>query len=202
MVFPSAATRDFVAKEFGAVEGGKQTLERLSEHLPTMQMRAFVTTREFHAPRQLVWDAWTKPEHLARWFGPKGLLLKVGAFDFKPDGTFLYGMTSPDGHTMWGKWIFKEIVPPRKLVIITSFSDAQGGITRHPMSPTWPLQSLSTTTFAEQDGKTTMTLHWIPIHATAEERKTFDGAHDSMTQGWGGTMESLTAYLAEIQRRA
>jgi len=199
MVFPTAAMRDYVAKEFGAVEGGKQTLERLSEHLPTMQMREFVLAREFAAPRQLVWDAWTKPEHLQRWFGPKGFSLSVGAFDFKPGGTFLYGMKSPDGHAMWGKWTFREIVPPEKLVVITSFSDAQGGVTRHPLSASWPLETLSTTTLAEKDGKTTLTLRWVAINASDEERRTFDAAHDSMTQGWGGTIEQLTAYLAKIQ---
>ena len=199
MVFPTAAMRDYVAKEFGAVEGGKQTLERLSEHLPTMQMREFVLVREFAAPRQLVWDAWTKPEHLQRWFGPKGFSLTVGAFDFKPGGTFLYGMKSPDGHAMWGKWIFREIVPPEKLVVIASFSDAQGDVTRHPLSASWPLETLSTTTLAEKDGQTTLTLRWVAINATDEERQTFDAAHDSMTQGWSGTIEQLTAYLAKIQ---
>ncbi len=200
MVFPSADMRNYVAKEFGAVEGGKQTLERLSEHLPSMQMREFVLSREFNAPRQLVWDAWTKPEHLSRWFGPKGFMLNIGAFEFKAGGMFLYGMKTPDGHEMWGKWIFREIVPPQKLVIVSSFSDAKGGVTRHPMSASWPLETLSTTTFAEKDGKTTMTLRWIPYNATEIERQTFDGAHDGMTQGWGGTMEKLTTYLAEIQK--
>jgi uncharacterized protein YndB with AHSA1/START domain len=200
MVFPTAAQRDFVAKEFGAVEGGKQTLERLAEHLPTMQMREFVVTREFAAPRDLVWAAWTQREHLARWFGPKGFTLMVGAYDFQPGGLFHYGMKSADGHEMWGKWIFKEIVPPKKLVVVVSFSDAERGVSRHPMSATWPLETLATSTFAEQAGKTVVTLRWIAYNATEEERKTFDSAHDSMTQGWGGTMDQLTAYLAEIQK--
>jgi len=158
-----------------------------------------VVSREFNAPRQLVWDAWTKPEHLQRWFGPKGFSLSVRGFEFKPGGTFLYGMKSPDGHQMWGKWIFREIVPPEKLVVVTSFSDAQGGVTRHPLSASWPLETLSTTTFAGKDGKTTLTLRWVAINATDEERQAFDAAHDSMTQGWGGTIEQLTAYLAKIQ---
>ena len=202
MVFPTAAARDFVAKEFGAVEGGKQTLERLAEHLPTMQMREFVVTREFAAPRALVWAAWTQQAHLSRWFGPKGFSLTVGAYNFQPGGLFHYGMKSADGHEMWGKWIFKEIVPPHKLVVVVSFSDAQGDVARHPLSATWPLETLATTTFTEHAGKTTVTLRWIAYNATADERKTFDGAHDSMTQGWGGTMEQLTAYLADIQQKA
>jgi uncharacterized protein YndB with AHSA1/START domain len=202
MVFPTAAMRDFVAREFGAVEGGKQTLERLSEHLPTMQMREFVLSREFAAPRDLVWAAWTQAEHLQRWFGPKGCSRRVGALDFRSGGEFHYSMKSADGHEMWGKWIFKEIVPPEKLVIIVSFSDANGGVTRHPLSPTWPLETLATPTLAEHDGKTTVTLRWVAINATEQERQTFAGAHDSMNQGWGGTMEQLATYLAEVQKRA
>lgn len=202
MVFPTAAQRDFVAKEFGAVEGGQQTLERLAEHLPTMQMREFVVDRVFDAPRDLVWAAWTQREHLARWFGAKGCSLTVGAYDFQPGGLFHYGMKLPDGHEMWGKWIFKEIVPPKKLVVVVSFSDAQRGVSRHPMSATWPLETLATTTFAEHAGKTTVNLRWIAYNASEEERQTFDGAHDSMTQGWGGTMDQLTAYLAGIQKKA
>ncbi len=65
------------------------------------------------------------------------------------------------------------------------------------MSATWPLETLSTTTFTEHAGKTTLTLRWAAHNATAEERKTFDSAHDSMTQGWGGTM----AQLESLSRR-
>ncbi len=200
MVFPTAAMRDMVAKEFGAIEGGKQTLERLSEHLPTMQMREFVLVREFAAPRQLVWDAWTKPEHLQRWFGPKGFSLSVGAFEFKPGGTFHYGMKSPDGHEMWGKWIFREIVPPERLVVVASFSDAQGGVTRHPLNARWPLETLSTMTLTERDGKTTLTLRWAPHNAGDDERQVFGSNHASMVHGWTGTFEKLDAYLAQISK--
>lgn len=202
MLFASAAERNFVVKEFGAIEGAKQTLERLAEHLPKMATAArdFVLTRTFDAPRDLVWRAWTEREHLVRWFGPKGFKLSVAAFEFRPGGIFHYGMKTPDGHEMWGKWIFREIVPPEKLVVIVAFSDAQGGVSRHPMSATWPLETISTSTFVETDGKTTVTLHWAPYAATEIERQTFDSAHDSMNQGWGGTMDQLTAYLAEIKK--
>jgi uncharacterized protein YndB with AHSA1/START domain len=84
------------------------------------------------------------------------------------------------------------------MVFINSFSDEAGGITRHPMAPTWPLEMLSTFTFEEAPGgKTKLTIRWSPHNATDEERKTFDAGHDSMRQGWGGTLEKLTAYLAK-----
>ncbi len=201
MVFRSKAERDFVVKEFGAVEGGKQTLERLSEQLATMtsEKGPFILTRTFDAPRELVWKAWTDPEHLKRWFGPKGFSLPVCNMDFRPGGVLHYCLRSPEGHEMWGKWTIREIREPEKLVVIVSFSDAQGGVTRHPMSATWPLETLSTTTFTERDGKTTLTIAWSAYNATEIERSTFDNSHEGMTKGWGGTMEQLTAYLAAIQ---
>ena len=203
MVFPTAAMRELVVREFGAIEGGKQTLQKLADYLPTMTAATndFVLTRTFDAPRDLVWKAWTDPEHLKRWFGPKGFTMPTCAMDLRPGGVFHYGMKSPDGHEMWGKWTFVEIVPPEKLVVIVSFSDASGGVTRHPLSASWPLETLSTTTFTERDGQTTLTLHWSAHHATEAERKIFDSSHDGMTQGWGGTMAQLTEYLSHIQKK-
>jgi len=65
------------------------------------------------------------------------------------------------------------------------------------MSPTWPLEMLSTFSLAEQDGKTTVTVQWIPLNTTEEEGKTFDAAHEGMKQGWTGTFDQLAAYLAK-----
>lgn len=157
----------------------------------------FVITRDFDAPREMVWRAWTEREQLMQWFRPKGSTIPHATLDLRPGGTFHYALRSPDGHEMWGKWTFREIVAPERLVVVTSFSDAQGGITRHPMGPNWPLETLSTTTFEEHDGKTTITLRWTPWNATASERQTFAETHDSMRKGWGGTFEQLAAYLAK-----
>ena len=60
---------------------------------------------------------------------------------------FHYGMRGPDGSEMWGKFVYREIAPPERLVFIVSFSDENGGMTRHPMAPTWPLEMLNTLTF-------------------------------------------------------
>jgi uncharacterized protein YndB with AHSA1/START domain len=67
------------------------------------------------------------------------------------------------------------------------------------MSPTWPLEMLSTFTFEDVGGKTKVTIRWAPHNATDDERKTFDSSHDSMRQGWGGTMDQLEAYLAKAR---
>lgn len=198
MVFPTAAARDLVVREFGAIEGGKQTLERLSEHLPTMQSRGFELIRKFAAPRQLVWDAWTNPEHFVRWFGPPGFTVTVAAFNLQPGGEFLYGMKGPGGHEGWLKWTFKEIVPPGKLVVVVSFTDAKGSVVRHPGIANWPLEWLSTVLLTEHEGQTTLALRSIPINASEAERQAYDGGLGGMSQGWAATMEKLTAYLQTL----
>ena len=124
------------------------------------------------------------------------------SLDLRIGGVFHYGMESPNGQVMWGKWTFVEIVPPERLVVIVAFSDADGGITVHPMSATWPRETRSVSTFTEKDGKTTLHLEWTAYHATPEEQATFDAAHDSMAQGWGGTMDALNTYLKKQQHHA
>lgn len=158
----------------------------------------FIISRTFAAPRDVLWRAWTDAEELKKWFGPKGCTLPHAHMDFRPGGTFHYAMRTPDGSEMWGKWVFREIVAPEKLVMISSFSDAQGGVTRHPLSATWPLEMLATTTFDERDGETTVTVRWSPFNATEQETGTFNGAHESMRTGWGGTFEQLADYLAAL----
>jgi len=159
----------------------------------------FVISRAFDAPRELVWKAFTDPEHMKNWWGPKGFTMRFSRMDFRPGGSYHYCMRSPDGHDMWGKFVYREIVAPERIVFINSFSDENGGVTRHPMAPTWPLEMLSTFTFAEQNGKTTLTIRWSPINATEEELKTFDAGRTGMNQGWSGTFEQLENYLAKVR---
>ena len=172
-------------------------LKEFVERLGAAAGREFVFTRVFDAPRAAVWRAWTEAEQLQRWFGPKGCTVPACSLDLRPGGLFHYCMRTPDGHVMWGKWTFVEIEPLEKLVVIVSFSDSQGGVSRHPMSPTWPLETLSTMTLTERAGKTELTLRWAPSNATESERQTFDASHEGMQQGWTGTMDQLAVYLAK-----
>jgi uncharacterized protein YndB with AHSA1/START domain len=164
------------------------------------QSADFVISRVFDAPRDLVWKVFSEPEHMKQWWGPKGFTVIASNMDFRPGGTYHYGMKAPNGAPMWGKFVYREIAPPERMVFINSFSDEAGGLTRHPMSPTWPLQMLSTFTFEEEPGgKTRVTIRWSAYNATDEEQKTFDSSHESMRQGWGGTLEQLQAYLAKAK---
>ena len=181
-----------------AVEGGQQTLERASEYVAGLQTKPFVISREFNAPLELVWRAWTERDRFAQWFGPKGVKVTVVKFDLRPGGMTHYHMQAPDGKLMWGRAIYREVVPPSKLVWINSFSDQDGGITRHPMTTEpWPLQLLTTITFAEKAGRTTVTVHWLPYESDETERRVFDSGRESMKLGWGGTLDQCDAYLKE-----
>jgi uncharacterized protein YndB with AHSA1/START domain len=160
--------------------------------------KEFVIERVFDAPRDLVWKVFTERDHLMNWWGPKGFKMIVGNLDLKPGGIFLYGMQAPDGSEMWGKWVFREIAKPERLVFVSSFSDKDGGLTRHPMAPTWPIQMLGTMILTEQDGKTLLVNRVVALNATDEERATFEGNFDSMKMGWGGTWDQLAAYLASL----
>jgi uncharacterized protein YndB with AHSA1/START domain len=159
----------------------------------------FIITRSLNAPRELVWKAWTQPEHLTKWLSPQGAEMSVGNMDLRVGGKFHYGMKGPDGSVMWGRWVFREITPLERLVLIQSFSDSEGGVTRHPLGPTWPLETLATTVLTEDEGKTLLTLTWQPFNATDEEITTFNASHDSMNGGWEGTFSQFETYLESIQ---
>jgi uncharacterized protein YndB with AHSA1/START domain len=160
---------------------------------------AFIYSRVFDAPRELVWKVYSEIEHLAKWWGPKGFTWLRGTLDFQPGGIFHYGMRSPDGHEMWGKFNYREIAKPERIVFTNSFSDRDGNTTRAPFAADWPLEVLNTVTFAEEIGKTTVTLRGAPFNATAAERARFEAMKPSMNQGFGGTFDQLRDYLATLQ---
>ena len=85
-----------------------------------------VITRVFDAPRELVWKAWTEPEYVTQWWGPKGFTLPVCRIDFRVGGKFLYCMQSPGGQEFWGAGEYREIVPFERIAFAMYMADAQG----------------------------------------------------------------------------
>ena len=161
----------------------------------TTEVRPFIITRTFNAPRKMMWSLWTEQQHMSKWFGPKGATIGKFDLDLRVGGMFHY-MLQMEGMQMWGKAVYKEIVPPEKIVWINSFSDAEGGITRHPLTTDpWPLELLTEVTFEEADGKTTIRIEWTPVNATDAEVEFFNLSHASMQQGWTGTFDRLEVYL-------
>ncbi len=197
-LFPTAEARNLVVEKFGAIEGGKQTLERLSQHLAAGQAGPeFVVSRVLDTPRELVFRVWSEAEHLAHWWGPKGCVIGVRSLDFRPGGVFHYSMQTPDGQQMWGKFVYREIVEPERIVFLSSFADEAGAKVKAPFDMDFPLETHSTLTLEEQGGKTKLTLRGIPHDATEAQRETFAGMFASMNQGWNGTLDQLVDYLAQ-----
>ncbi len=157
----------------------------------------FVFSRVLDAPRERVWQALTEAERMRQWWGPTGFTVITATIDLRPGGVFHCGMRSADGYKMWGKFIYREIVAPERLAFINSFSNEAGGVTRHPIIPTWPLETLTIVTLEEEpDGKTKFGVRWSAHNATDIERKTFDSSHVGMKAVWIGTLDRLAAYLA------
>jgi uncharacterized protein YndB with AHSA1/START domain len=197
MVFATAEERERVVQVYGAIEGMHQTLDRLDEALG--KEAPFTISRVFDAPRELVYQAWTERDHLVNWWGPKGLTMVHLTNDFRAGGVMHYGMRGPGGHMMWGKWVYREIVPPERLSFVVSFSDEEGRATRAPFSANWPLEVLSNITFTAVDGgQTRVTMEALPVDANDAEREMFRGFYASMQNGWGGTLDQLTEYLKKI----
>jgi uncharacterized protein YndB with AHSA1/START domain len=181
LLFQSAAERETVVKKYNAIEGANQTLERLGEQLGKMQ--ELITTRLFDAPREVVFQAWTDPQQLKRWWGPKGFTNPVCEVDARPGGAIRIHMRGPDGtvHPMTG--VFHEVVEPERLVFTSSALDKNG----EPL-----FEVLNTVTFAEEGGKTKLT-----VHATVSKVKAEAAMHlAGMEQGWS---EMLDRLATEVQ---
>ncbi len=158
----------------------------------------FVIIRVFNAPRQRVWDAWTRPEQLGRWFGPKGTVTTAKTFDLRPGGMLHSFMDMPDGGRMWAKFVYREVEPISRLAWAHSFSDEHANVVRAPFfDGKWPLELLTVVTFEEEGAGTRLTLTWTPLNASEIERKTFAENMGSMNQGWSGSFDELDAFLAE-----
>src|SRR5215469_6254415 len=153
----------------------------------TQSVAPFSISRVFNAPRDLVFKVHTDAEHLQKWMSPEGFKTIHASMDFRVGGTYHYGLEGPNGLRIWGKQVFREIVPNERLTYIQSFSDKDGGNTRHPMSQTWPLEMLATTTFEDIDeASTKVTITWQPWNSDESGLSTFDAARGSMQQGFGG----------------
>lgn len=160
-----------------------------------MSTEPFIISRTLDAPRERVWQAWTEQERLRQWMSPKGFAVIAASLDLRPGGSYHYGLRMPDGKEIWGMWVFREIAPPERLVFVQSFSDPQRGLGRHPLAPDWPQKMLSTIRFEPKGKGTLLTIEWQPIEASETELKVFEAGRPGMNQGWGGTLEQLTAHL-------
>lgn len=199
-VFPTTAARAAVAGF--AVDGARQNLERMAVRVAGQQVMqdptALNLSRTFHAPLAHVWAAYTEPEHLMQWWGPKGVTMKVAKMDLRPQGVFHYSYEMTPGQTTWGIFRYHAVSPKNRLVFTSSFADEAGNAVRAPFAPDFPLQVLNILTFAEHDGLTTLSMRGMPFEGTPAEQAFFANMHANIQQGFKGTLDSLEAHLATM----
>lgn len=171
---------------------GRDTVPTASQELTIV--------RVFDAPRDLVWQAWTEPDRLMQWWGPKDYMMSIPTFDLNPGGMFHYCLQTPGGQEMWGLYVYVEIVEPEKLVFLNSFSNATGVVTRHPTIKTWPLEVLNIFSFTEAKQQTILTLKGRPYNASAEEIVTYLDNRQNIKNGFAATFVQLDRYLASIHK--
>jgi uncharacterized protein YndB with AHSA1/START domain len=153
-----------------------------------------VITRVIDAPRSRAFKTWTEPEYLTRWWAPDGRTTPFCKVDLRPGGRFHYCMRLPDGREIWGIGIYRDIVEPERIVYVDSFADENGNPvppTHYGMSADHPAESLVTVTFAEQAGKTKLTLR----HAIPEAIKD----REDTQKGWTQMFDRLANYLTKAE---
>lgn len=141
--------------------------------------RELVMTRTFDAPRSLVFKAWTEPEHMSKWFGPKGFVSTVLRSDLRPGGSYRLHMLGPDGDH-WLQGIYREVLEPERLVSTFAWADSDGRATRP--------ETILDLTFEDLGGKTRLTLR----------QKMFESvtARNEHNSGWNSSFDKLAEYLA------
>jgi uncharacterized protein YndB with AHSA1/START domain len=144
--------------------------------------RSIIGIREFDAPRELVFAAWTDPKHLSQWWGPNGFTTTTSSFDFKPGGVWRFVMHGPDGRDYQNRVTFDEIVPPERIVYRHSGSGE--GIE--------PVQFQQTVIFEDIGGRTRLT--WRGVFPSAAERDRLIKEHHA-DSGLTQTMARLAEYV-------
>ena len=143
--------------------------------------RVLVITRVFDAPRDRLFEVWTKPEHMIRWWGPHGFTTPYHELDVRPGGAYRVCMRSPEGREHWLRGAYREIVAPKRLVFTYAWEDEKGE-PRH--------ETVVTVSFEAQGDKTKLTLRQA-IFETVTARDAHEG-------GWTSNFERLAEYLAHL----
>ena len=140
--------------------------------------RVLVIERVFDAPRELVFEAWTRPEHVKKWWGPEGFELPFCEQDFRVGGAFRFNMRAPDGSDHWVSGRYQEIKPPEAIAFTWVREDEPGKV--------WSRTAVRVT-FADEDGRTRFRLRQSLFETTAycEEHR----------GGWSQSLGRLDAYL-------
>lgn len=145
--------------------------------------REIVMTRVFDAPRAMVFDAFSKPELLKQWFGPRGWSLSVCEVDLKVGGGFRFVLRGPDGKTMGMRGVYKEIQAPERSVHMESYDD-------------YPGESQVTAVFVEKSGKTTLTATVLYPSPEIRDMVLKSGMEHGAAESYDKLAEMLTSVSA------
>ncbi len=197
MVFNSPAERERVCREYGAMEGGLQTVARLADHLavatsrgrPALLLalpseREIILRRTYDAPRTLVFEALTRPEHVRRWWGCGESALTVCEMDVRPGGNWRIVLRGPDGQAHPFRGEFLQIDPPRR-VVQTFIYDVEG---------LRDLPSTETLTLEERDGRTVLTTTVLHLSQQARDGHLASG----MEVGAKASLDRLADLIATM----
>jgi uncharacterized protein YndB with AHSA1/START domain len=157
--------------------------------------REVLIIRSFDAPRERVWRAWTELEHLKQWHAPRGCEIHFERFDFREGGGFLSCIRNPAFGECWCLGTYLEIEAPERIVYKMALADAEGNLVDSVAAghgSEWPAETIVTLSFAEEDGKTVLTLH----QSVSEELAKRTGAYPS----WLDMLERLAGSLTDSQR--
>jgi uncharacterized protein YndB with AHSA1/START domain len=198
--FASVAERRRVLEEFGALEGGLQHVARLAAHVAistgrrphalTVALpseREIVLRRVFDAPRDLVFDAFSRPEHIRQWWGSADSEMTACEMDFRPGGSWRFVQRAPDGSEHPFKGVYQEIVRPSR--IVQTFIYDVEGIRDYP--------AVETMLFEERGSQAVLTVN--VLHGSQESR---DGQLAAgMESGAAESLDRLEALVASLGRR-
>ena len=149
--------------------------------------REILLTRVFDAPRDLVFKVWTDPEHVARWWGPRGFTNTIHEMDVRPGGVWRFTMHGPGGVDYLNKIVFIEVARPERLVYDHGGGEDGDSDRFH-----------ATITFTEEGGKTRVTMRTLFVSAAERDRVIKEyGA----IEGGNQTLDRLGEYLAKLSRR-
>jgi uncharacterized protein YndB with AHSA1/START domain len=140
--------------------------------------RELTVSRVIDAPRPLVFKAWTDPEQIARWWGPKGFTTVDYEMDVRPGGAYRSVMRSPAGEDHRKRGVYREIVEPERIVFTFAWEDADGRL---------GVETLITVTFEALGAKTKLTLRQTGFGSV--------GARDSHVGGWTSCLERFGEYM-------
>lgn len=150
------------------------------------QDHVLVFTRTFAAPRELVWMAWTNPQHLAKWWGPNGFNTTVVTLELRAGGAFVLDMEAPDGSHWPCRGIYREVKAPERLVYSGETID------NHPCGGGLPPNAVVSVSFDDEGNGTTT----VTVHTRLETSRDLDAAvAHGFRQGWADSLERLSEAL-------